>query len=175
MTRRLIQPRPLTARAFAPFGDVIAVPEGAQGRTINYGHALRFDNLAHIDVTANGGEAAVSIFRASPPGLPAAIRVMERHPLSSQAFIPLSSRPFLVVVAPPGDFAAEKISAFLAGPGQGVNYHAGVWHHFCLALDKASDFLVIERKGEGDNCDEVMLDPARPLFVDLAADREPER
>jgi ureidoglycolate lyase len=100
----------------------------------------------------------LSIFRTRPLDLPISIKVMERHPLSSQAFYPLSNRPYLVVVAARGDFSAENLKAFIADGDQGVNYHRGVWHHFSLSLDETSDFLVIDRGGPEKNCDEVFIE-----------------
>lgn len=91
--------RPLTEQAFAPFGDVVSV-EGAERRLINGGSTERFHDLAGIDVTTNGGRAIVSLFRGQPFAPPVVIAMMERHPLGSQLFFPLSGRPFLVVVAP---------------------------------------------------------------------------
>jgi ureidoglycolate lyase len=91
--------------------------------------------------------------------MPVSIRSMERHPLSSQAFFPLSEQPYLVVVAPQGEFDPLAIRAFIAQPSQGVNYHPGTWHHYSLALHSVSDFLVVDRidsgKSSDDNCDEV--------------------
>ena len=84
--------------------------------------------------------------------------MLERHPLGSQAFLPLGERPYLVVVAPPGaPPSPASVRAFLAAPGQGVNYAPGVWHHPLLALDAVSDFWVIDRAGPGDNCEEITL------------------
>lgn len=164
MNRLAIEP--LTAEAFAPFGDVIEAR--GQPRGINYGATQRFHDLAAIDCAAEGGRTIVNIFRSTPPVFPFAVAVMERHPLSSQGFVPLSGRPFLVVVAPKGDFDPAAVRAFRAGPGQGVNFAPGTWHHFNLALEAQSDFLVIDREGpagEKDmrNCDEVNLDP--PLLL----------
>ena len=108
--------------------------------------------------------AIVSIFRSTPVTLPFTLTVMENHPLGSQAFMPLSGRPYIVVVAPQGPFDAGKIEAFRAAPGQGVNFRPGTWHHFNLALEAVSDFLVIDRDGRGDNCEEVTLErPHYPL------------
>lgn len=168
MKPTLLKPEPLTAEAFAPFGDVLEAGERAQVREINYGYARRFHDLARLDLGAEGGRPLLSIMRSTP--LPGPIRIarMERHPLSSQAFYPLSGRPYLVVVAPAGEFDSAGLRAFLAGPAQGVNYHPGTWHHFSLALEAVSDFLVIDRGGPGENCDEVVLDPASPVHVDLA-------
>jgi ureidoglycolate lyase len=84
--------------------------------------------------------------------------MMERHPLSSQAFIPMGQQPYLVVVAPCGELDISKIEVFLATANQGVNYHKGTWHHYCLALKEVSDFIVVDRGGEGHNCDVIKLD-----------------
>lgn len=147
----------LTAEAFAPFGDVIEINPSKPHFSINYGNTERFHDLAKVDVTNGGGRAGISIFRSKPLPMPIQIRLLERHPLSSQAFYPLSPRPYLVVVAPPGNLDENAIRVFLAQSGQGVNYHAGTWHHFCLALEAESDFIVVDRIGSGSNCDEVSL------------------
>jgi len=154
----ILKPAPLTAAAFAPFGDVIETTQARERREINYGYTQRFHDLARLDVTGAAGTPLVSIFRSTPLARPVAVKVMERHPLSSQAFFPLDDRPYLVVVADKGDFDIAHLRAFVAAPRQGVNYHAGVWHHFSLALDAPSDFLVIDRGGSEKNCDEVFLD-----------------
>ncbi|MEQ1929056.1 MAG: ureidoglycolate lyase [Parvularculaceae bacterium] len=158
---RALHPSPLNAAAFARFGDVIETRGAA--RTINDGHALRFHDLAALDLDADGGRGVVSIFRSTPPAYPFTIKTMERHPKSSQAFVPLSGRPFLVVVAPAGVFDASLIEAFVAGPRQGVNLHKGVWHHFNLALEAPSEFLVIDRDAPDENTDEAAL--AAPLLL----------
>lgn len=161
MPSDMLKPEPLTAEAFAPFGEVIEARGAPRG--INYGVTQRFHDLAKIDCQEQGGRAIVNIFRSQPPVFPFAVKVMERHPLSSQGFVPLSGRPFLVVVAPPGEFNRNAVRAFRAAPGQGVNFARGTWHHFNLALEGESDFLVIDREGDGQNCDEVALDP--PLLL----------
>ncbi len=166
MTRTLI-PQPLTAEAFAPFGEVIEASPAAEQRAINYGATTRFHDLAKVDVAEDGGAPLISIFRSSPVERPVLVKIMERHPIASQAFMPLSGRPYLVVVAPPGDLDPEAIRAFLAGPGQGVNYARGTWHHYSLALDAVSDFLVIDRGGPGDNLDEVEFAPDQQWLVDV--------
>ena len=153
---RKIRHEPLTAAAFAPYGDVIEVANARQVREINYGNTRRFHHLAEIEV--GEGTPLVSIFRSTPLSRPISLKVMEVHPLGSQAFVPLSGRPYLVVVAGPGEFCADNLRVFLAGPQQGVNYHKGCWHHYSLALDEESDFLVIDRDGPGNNCLEVFLD-----------------
>lgn len=164
---RRLKPEPLTAEAFAPFGDVIEAGPAAEQRAINYGATTRFHDLARVDVAEDGGEPLISIFRSTPIARPVRVKIMERHPVASQAFMPLSGRPYLVVVAPPGDLDPDKIRAFLAGPGQGVNYARGTWHHYSLALDEVSDFLVVDRGGPGDNLDEVELTEAQQWVVDV--------
>jgi len=147
---------PLNRADFAPFGEVIEVPAQAAGIAMNAGSAERFANLAQIDCADQGGRAVVSWVRAQPNPLPITLRLLERHPLGTQAFIPLSRTPFLVIVASaPGD----QPHAFYARGDQGISYHRGTWHHPLLALKQVSDFLVIDRVGPGENCEES------PLYV----------
>lgn len=156
---------PLTRDAFAPFGDVIEASDAVRHFTINGGNTERYHDLAKIDAGPDG-RAIVSIFRGLPRTLPFPVAMMERHPLGSQAFVPLSGRPYLVVVGPAGDPPdASGLRVFLARGDQGVNYARGVWHHPLLALDAVSDFLVIDRAGEGPNCDEIAL--AETVSIDL--------
>ena len=162
---RLLKPEKLTASDFAPYGDVIEIGSAKEQRQINYGNTIRFHDLAALELTTEGGKALVSIFRSTPLQRPIPIQVMEVHPLSSQAFIPLSDRPDLVVVAGQSEqFQVENLRAFVAQPQQGVNYHKGCWHHYSLALDQVSDFLVIDRDGPGDNCTEVHL--KEEIYID---------
>jgi ureidoglycolate lyase len=146
--------RPLRADTFAPFGDVIEPAAARRIIDVNEGTAQRFDDLAHIDTGADGGRTVLSLFRARPRDLPFEIAMLERHPLGSQAFVPLAGARFIVVVAEDPDSVPL---AFLAEGGQGVNYRRGTWHHPLIALDRESDFLVVDRGGEGANCEEVAL------------------
>jgi ureidoglycolate lyase len=148
----------LTSASFAPFGDVIEI-EGRVSRLINAGTCRRFDDIAQIDVTQGGGKPLLSIFEADPRTLPLRIRVLERHPLSSQAFFPLERRPFLVIVAADGAGPiVERIRVFLSSGSQGVNYRCNTWHHALVALHQVSRFLVVDRGGAGENCEEVALE-----------------
>jgi ureidoglycolate lyase len=160
---RLLTPEPLTAEAFAPFGRVIEASDDAVKLDINQGHAVRYDRLAEIDVADEGGTGAISLFRARPLE-ELVLNMFERHPLGSQSFVPLGARPYLVAVAPPGTFDPGRIRLFRAEGHQGVHYNKGTWHHFLLVLDE-SDFLVIDRAGPGDNCEEVALAPSDEIRV----------
>ncbi len=156
MNKIILKPQPLTAAAFQPFGDVIDASTAKKNIPINYGTATRYHDLATVDVSENGGRTLISLVKSTPlTERPIPIKMMERHPLSSQAFIPLSGRPFLAVVGPPGDFDPAKIQAFYVRADQGVNYKRGTWHHYLLSLEAESDFLVVDRGGPEKNCDEV--------------------
>jgi ureidoglycolate lyase len=157
-TNKLIIPKALTRENFAPFGDVIEVNDKAKNFSINEGFTQRYHDLADVDVTQENGRTLINIFRSTPLEQPVSIKMMERHPLSSQAFIPMGPQPFLVVVAPKGEMDITNIEVFLASSHQGVNYHKGTWHHYCLALHQVSDFIVVDRGGAGDNCDVINLD-----------------
>jgi ureidoglycolate lyase len=151
---------PLTRTAFAPFGDVIEASDEVRHYPLNAGTTERYHDLARLDAGPEG-RTIVSIFRGQPRPLPFRVEMLERHPLGSQAFMPLSGRPYLVVVAPPGETAGiGNVRVFLAQSHQGVNYAAGTWHHPLLALKTVSDFLVLDRGGPGLNCDEIRLEPA---------------
>jgi ureidoglycolate lyase len=153
----------LTREAFTPFGDVISAT-GAEHFPINDGTTLRFNDLALIDVFDQNGKPLISLFRSKPRSLPFAIQVMERHPLGSQAFIPLSNRPYLIIVAASGNFEEGSMRLFLADQGQGVNYAKGTWHHGLFALYEESDFMVVDRGGPGNNCQEIAL--SQPVLID---------
>jgi ureidoglycolate lyase len=153
----------LTREAFAPFGQVIAADEAARHYPINGGTTERYHDLANVDVSAEGGRALISIFRAQPRTLPFAVTMLERHPLGSQAFVPLTRLPYLVVVAPAEDVTAMR--AFLVTGGIGVSYARGIWHHPLLALEGRCDFLVVDRGGPGRNVDETSF--AEPWQLEL--------
>jgi ureidoglycolate lyase len=154
-----LMPEPLDAKAFSGFGEVIDASRLGAGREINEGFALRAD-VARLDTSRHGGDAVLSIFRAKPRTLPFQLRLVERHLLGSQAFVPLQGQRFLVVVAARGPAPArEQLRCFLAAPGQGVVYAAGTWHHPLIALGAGGDFLVIDRAGANaeDDCEEHSL------------------
>jgi ureidoglycolate lyase len=166
---KTLQMERLTRASFAPFGEVIEL-DGARHFAINGGTTERYHDLAAVDVTAQGGRPLINLFRAQPRTLPVDITMMERHPLGSQAFIPLRQARYLVVVAPPGEFDPARMRAFWTDAWQGVNYAKGVWHHPLLALDQVSDFVVVDRGGEGNNCDELPLAEPWRLAFEISAE-----
>ncbi|MGM0570248.1 ureidoglycolate lyase [Marinobacter sp.] len=160
---REIIAEPLTREAFARFGEVIDT-RGADAFPINQGRTERFHALAGVELPGDDARAILSIFRGQPLD-PLQINLMERHPLGSQAFVPINNQPFLAVVAPPGDFDESAIRVFLVRGNQGLNYRAGTWHAPLLPLAADSDYLVVDRQGPGENCDEVILTtPVRPVI-----------
>lgn len=145
---------PLTKEAFEPFGQVIET-EGSDHFPINNGSTQRFHQLATVELNRQEDQAIISIFKADTLRYPLEIKMLERHPQGSQAFIPMERQRFLIVVAPPADQPnPNEIRAFISNGRQGLNYGKGVWHHPILALENDSDFLIVDRKGEGNNCDE---------------------
>ncbi|TBU88813.1 ureidoglycolate lyase [Phytopseudomonas dryadis] len=163
---RTLKIEPLTQAAFAPFGDVI----DSQGRDfflINNGSTRRYHQLASVQTSAPEDQAIISIFVAQGLPMPLTVCMLERHPLGSQAFMPLLGHPFLILVAPPGDTPdPQQARAFRSDGRQGVNYHRGVWHHPILALQAQDEFLVVDRRGAGDNCDEYFFDETQRLLLD---------
>jgi ureidoglycolate lyase len=143
---RVIRAQPLTDAAFAPFGDVLAV--GGDFRLINAGLCQRFHDRARVDMD---GRVGISMFNAEPRSLPYAFDLIERHPLGSQAFIPLTAHPFLVIVSPGP--AADPV-AFLTNGAQGINLHRGTWHGVLTPLHPPGLFAVVDRVSEGPNLEE---------------------
>lgn len=159
--------KPLTPSDFEPFGDVIEVDENHHHYPINNDTTERYHELAKVDVLEKGGRPLINIFRGQPFTLPIQIKLMERHPLSSQAFIPLTKTPYLIIVAgKENELCADQLQTFISRGQQGVNYHRGVWHHPLLSLEKVSDFLVIDRGGDEKNCDEFFFSAEQQITID---------
>lgn len=151
----ILVPKALTARAFAPYGQV-AETANAKPVSINRGLTTRYHELFTVDVSSQGGYPIGNIFRTAPLPLPHRVTVMERHPLGSQAFIPLQAEPFLVLVAGPGDsLRAEDLELFLTNGEQGINLFRNTWHHFNIVIESVQEFLVVDRGGPGENLEET--------------------
>ncbi len=152
----LVRYEPLTREGFAEFGDVLDC-EGPPDRIINQGLCGRYHDRARLDF--GDGRAGISLFKAEPRTLPFHLPLVERHPEGSQAFIPMTSHPFVVVTAsrmPDGSPGA--IHAFLTAPHQGINFHRGIWHGVLTPIHAPGLFAVIDRIGEGDNLEEHHLE-----------------
>lgn len=152
MSDRTIRTEPLTAEAFAPFGDVLEV-NGAPDRLINQDLCGRYHDRARLDF-GTGGRAGISLFDAVPRVLPYTLDMVERHPEGSQAFLPMTAAPFLVIVAPDAGGVPGTPRAFLTVPGQGVNYHRGTWHGVLTPLSAPGLFAVVDRIGTTPNLEE---------------------
>ena len=153
---RTLHPEELTAETFAPFGDVLEA-SGTPDRIINQGLCGRFHDRARLDFGPEG-RAGISIFEARPRALPCPLEMMERHPDGSQAFLPMTAHPFLVIVAPDADGAPGRPRAFLTAPGQGMNYLRGTWHGVLTPLHAPGLFAVIDRIGTTPNLEEHWFD-----------------
>ena len=150
---KTVRIQPLTREAFAPFGQVIE-REGAPNFPINAGKCTRYHDLAKIETTGEKARPMISLLRGEPYPLPLELEMVERHPLGSQAFVPLTDFPFLVVVAEETEGGPGEPIAFRTAPGQGVNIDRNVWHGILTPLDGVSDFAVVDRGGEGVNLEE---------------------
>jgi ureidoglycolate lyase len=153
---RNVQIEPLTAEAFAPYGDVLDAT--GDFRLINEGLCQRHHDRALLDFA--DGRAGISVFRARARALPYALTLIERHPLGSQAFVPMTEHPFLVIVS---DGPAARPRAFVTNGQQGINLHRGTWHGVLTPLREPGLFAVIDRIGEGANLEEFRF--AAPWVV----------
>ena len=149
--------QPLTEEAFAPFGEVIDLNK-AENFPINNGMCTRFNDLATVELGGEKPRPLVNVFRGKPYDLPLHLKMVERHPLGSQAFIPMSKRPFLVIVSEDRDNIPQTPVAFLTKPGQGVNIGQNIWHGVLTTLGEVSDFVVVDRGGPGNNLEEFFFD-----------------
>ena len=146
----IINPKPISKENFSKYGDVITTKD-IKPLEINNGYAKRFDGIANLDTSIDGGETTICIFSALKRSFPMKIDMMEKHPLGSQAFIPMQETTFLILVAPTGGKPdINKIESFIVPPDIGVNYNPGIWH-FPLISTKDMNFLVVDRKGSGNN------------------------
>lgn len=157
MSERHLPIEPLTAESFAPFGQVIE-REGAHHFPINAGMTERYHDLAKVELGGVHARPVISIFHGKPYALPLALTLVERHPLGSQAFYPISAQSWLVIVAEDEGGTPVRLRAFRPGPGQGVNIAMNTWHGVLTPLERESEFLVVDRGGDGNNLEEYVFD-----------------
>lgn len=161
---------PLDKESFAPFGQVIEL-DGVRHYPINKGMTERYHDLARIELAGDNARPLISIFRGQPYDLPLTLTMVERHPLGSQAFYPLSAHPWLVIVAEDDAGTPTGLRAFQPDPGQGVNIAINTWHGVLTPLGAPADFLVVDRGGDGNNLEEHHFEA--PHLVRHAQSTEP--
>lgn len=167
MTEFLLNAEPLSGKAFAPYGDVIETSQRSVA-AMNEARFERFADLAKVNIdSSNDGHVAISIAVAKVPvELPYRFDLVERHPLGSQAFMPLNEFVFTVVVAPFGDSVdATDLRAFTTNGRQGINYHRGIWHMPLIATEAGQEFLIVDRAPGVGNVQELTLGQPITLII----------
>ena len=158
----------LTREAFEPFGDVLETRNTPV--VINQGRCQKYSDLTSVN-TDDHGYTTIHIYKTAPISSSYQLDLLERHPLGSQTFMPLAGQRFLIVVASGSSDSTtpdlSSIRCFLTNGKQGITYHPGVWHHPLLSVDDGEEYLVIDRKGPGDNCDEVLMSAAQQYIVEV--------
>ncbi len=165
LTPKILNPKPLTQQAFEPYGEVIDLRNAAKQFDINFGLATRYHDVAQLgfdSTEADAGKLGFSLLTTQATPLPLQVRVMEYHPLGCQLFYPMDETAFLVLVAPAAEeLDVTKLELFITDGKQGVNYHAGTWHHYLLPLLKdnqsSANFIIVDRIGSDKNCIETKL------------------
>lgn len=149
-----LKAHPLTAAAFAPFGDVIATDQ-VTPIMINQGYCARHSDLAKLN--SGDGRMGISLFQAQLRNLPYRLDLLERHPKGSQCFIPMCQNGFLIIVAPDKNDTPDTPLAFISQAGQAINIHANIWHGVLTPLKGSGLFAVIDRIPTHDNLQEYPL------------------
>ena len=153
-----LTPKPLTPEAFAPYGEVVDIHSANKEFSMNYGLATRYYDLAEVDVEDKGGKTCISLVKSNAIVFPFTVEKMEYHPHGSQMFYPLCESPFLILVSTPAEtLDTAKLELFISDGKQGVNYHKNVWHHYLMPLNDDSQFLVVDRNGNDENCIETQI------------------
>jgi ureidoglycolate lyase len=158
MTRRLTL-EPVTAEAFAPFGQLLVPPLPGRGRM------ELIDELQNDRPT---GRPRLSLATVEPKALPLVAVEMERHAHSSQAFVPLDCASYLVMVAPHGADGLPDVAGLRAFriPGDtGINYRADTWHHPLSALERTGRFVVLTFV-DGTASDEQFVPLPAPVTIE---------
>lgn len=155
--------QPITAEAFAPFGRLISAPD-------TYGRQSFADSLDH-DARA----PVLSTTHVAASALPISVERLERHPHSSQTFLPLDVDRWVVAVSLTPD--PSDVRAFIVGPGVGVTIGRGVWHHGLTVIGRPARFAVLMWK-DGSTDDEFLAIETLEIVAGpdgFVADRTPVR
>lgn len=159
-----IQATHLTVEAFAPYGDVLEAT-GTPAKLINQGKCGRFHDLARLDILGENARTGISLFLSEKRTLPYRLEMVERHPLGSQAFIPMTLESFLVIVAPDEGGKPGQPLAFVTRAGQAINFHRNTWHGVLTPLSEPGLFAVVDRIGEEANLEEHWFET--PYMIEL--------
>lgn len=158
--------QPLNPQIFAPYGDIVS-PEMGEKITVNDGMATRFRDLANVELNGDNTRTLISIFRSEPFELPIKISMLERHPLGSQLFCPLCARPWAVIVADDDHGKPTNLKAFRLDGKTGINFKPNIWHHTLICFEETSEFITVDRDGDGNNLEEYYLDEPMMLVDSL--------
>ncbi|KAF9469927.1 allantoicase [Collybia nuda] len=194
-SKRVIPVLPLTPEAFAPFGQVIqaysdhaAAPRGIKITPANGGSASKFHKISLLEssyVSSAGATPGISVYRCQPEGSVKngclELKVLERHPFTNQAFIPMGAgygeglkdpgQQYLVVVAHNGLNGRPNINtvrAFIASAAQGIVYNTAIWHQPMTVLGEAMDFACVETQigdGSTSDCEIVEMDDVEDMLL----------
>ena len=151
-----LKPRPLDAQALEPFATQLISPNGVP--------RLVPAVLERGDVA---GAHAFTILCPQPVSGPVTIAALERHPHSTQSFLPIQAGRWLVVVAPTaadGSPDLAGVRAFIAGPEDAICIGRNVWHAGLTVLDRPAQFGMIMWKAENGE-DGVLHTLAEPLSI----------
>ncbi|RZK83572.1 MAG: ureidoglycolate hydrolase, partial [Methylobacterium sp.] len=104
----------------------------------------------------------LALIRSEPWSDRVPVTRLERHPQSSQAFLPLAVAAYVVVVAPDRNGRPDEaqMRAFRVPGHIGLNYRTGAWHAHMMTLDAPGTFaMLVHEDGSADDCHVVAITP----------------
>ena len=142
----------LDINIFSKFGDIIQKKNALELRSINQGTTTRHHNISKLSLESKNGNSAISIFSGSPRDLPIEIKIMEKHPIASQSFLPIQDYDWLIVVCEEKNELPDlsTLRCFQVDGDTGISYNKNIWHH-PLLVKKKQDFWVIDRINDQEN------------------------
>ena len=136
----------LDAGVFSKFGKIVEKKNALELRSINQGTTTRYHNISELDLESKNGISSISIFSGTPRNLPIEIKIMEKHPVASQSFLPIQDYDWLIVVSEEKNELPDlnTLRCFHVNGYTGITYNKNVWHH-PLLVKKKQDFWVVDR------------------------------